>query len=255
VECEGCSSDEEGYFIPGKKLINMTLRLNSSHEVNGIFSEFVPINWITDLESLEEYSETHDKLTFEVNESFSEFIYIVETPSLFYPRLYEFEPDFEGHSFPEIIRLTRLTIWPSIFYYRKIFERFEAYQNRQTASSISPVNALVVESDNPLLELVAIYPNQNLQDTYAITTSRRFLLWKRGKTEFRITSNIKNSEIEQIILKLKVPREKSISITQGKTPFLPKLTSKDGDFNYYDVSLPNKNQFTIQLKTIKKSKR
>jgi len=248
AECEDCSRDEEGYFFPRKEMVNITLKLNSSHNIEGVFSEFIPINWLTNLENLEEYSETHDKISFKVYKSFSEFNYTVETPSLFFPRLYEFQPEFEGHSFNEIIRLTRLTIWPSILYYKKVFSRFEAYQNRKREIAISPSNALIVKSDNPLVNLIAIYPNTKLQNTYAILTSRKFLFWKRDKTEFRITSNVENNEIDNILIFLKIPKNKTPTILQDEKEILPKKTGSDLNFNYYEATILKKDPFTIQLK-------
>ena len=247
IECNGCVKKSRGYIVTPKANVKMKLILNSSHQIKGKLTDYFPINWISNSSLVESFSKTHDKIIFDISEKDTSINYTLKAPDLFFPRIYEFETEFEGHKISDYVRLSKFKFWPWFLYIKNEMKRFIAYQTKQTTQSISPKNPLVLQPENPEIEILAIYPTEQKLNTYAILESRRNLFWQKDLTNFRILTNLRDKEIKNILIGFKIPKEKTPEAYQGFKILNLKLLKSEENFNYYELILKKNDPFSLRL--------
>ena len=202
IECEKCREN----IIKSRQIVNMTLILNLSDVVNGLeLKEYVPVDFeILDTDGrIEEYSETHNLIIWNVSGKDIEKKYVAKAPKIsLFPRKYIFRTELEN----ELINESEIIV--SRFF--KIFSSSEKmeikYIKQIIYSRIYPGKPLVIRPRNSEILRVAVFPKK-------IIKNAEFGFKEHNKEDIddAIVSYLFKSnflkDIEKIFLEFKIEKE------------------------------------------------
>jgi len=250
VACEGCSSFGSYLVVPPKKEVTMNIKFNSSHLISGELIDYFPVSWTLSPEDeivLEEFSETHNRVHFDIEGKEFTQTYNLTSPQIFFPRIYDFSAEFEGHSFDEKIKVSWFKYFPNIFYWKKRLNRQIYFGSLVKETFISPSRPLITFSEDPILEFIGFYPESEQSHTYALVFSKKNLFWKRSETRYYIKTNLRDNNLEKILVHYKIPLEKSHLVKQKRKEIPSVLLETDEQYRYYESILYSKKFFSIRL--------
>jgi len=245
--CEKCKNTPKGYIVPVDTNVTVKLTFNSSHEISGELADLISSDWTIYSSLVEDYSETHKRIRFDISDSYTEKEYIVKTPNVFFPRVYEFSSEFEDYEFPENIRLTRFSGWPSILYWKEGLKRLINLQEKRKYFMVSEKFPLILITDDKILDLVAVYPNKYVAKVNGEIKSSRNLFWKRNQITYQINTNLRQIDIENVVFQYKLPKDKKAIITQNGVTYKSVKINFDEEYNYYRTDLKTKDEITLKI--------
>jgi len=246
AECNGCTMDEDSLILPLGQRVNITLILNSSHDISGKLLEYIPIGWPTNLEDkIEEYSDTHRRLSFDIQGKFTKIDYIIAVPRMFFPRTFEFISEFEGYRTSQMIRVSPFSWWPKLFHLKEPLNENSYYEEDSTNFKISQNSPLILKSYDSEVELIAIYPKKETDNAHARLIYERKGFIKKEIDSYHIKTNLADEDIEKVLIQYRLPKETFPAPIQEENSLDYKKYDSDEEFDYYETYLPKKSSFKL----------
>ena len=242
IICDGCRKNgENDFLVPSGELISVNLFLNSSHEISGKITDYFPVDFEIEDDSLKkDYSSTHNAIDFDFLGKEFLALYNLKSPSSIFPTTYTFNSYFNGFLTENRIRVTRIRFWPQFLYLNNL--RKESFFNL-AFNKINPQNPLIIYPENNFVELVAIYPKEKKNKVHASLDSSKI----SSKEEiFNIITSLSDNEIDKILIKIKSEKNKDFSLISENKEIILKKYKEDGNYDYYEAWTNNK-QFKIRL--------
>lgn len=203
--CQKCKDN----YLPSDTLVNVTIKINSSHTLSEDFSEYLPAEFETN-ESYSVFSGTHNLIQFSINQSLQTITYQMKTSQIIFPRIFTINYGIEDLQYSSDVIIYRF------FKFFKIKEEVEAVSLDFKKYSIAQSLPLVLKDSAGPVSMVAIFPNAEIDSAQAN------LLFRKNSKEFtyHVVSNINPKNIDRILIRLNESYENYSLSYQGKNvPF------------------------------------
>jgi hypothetical protein len=246
-ECTKCKTIRNKVYVPSSSDVDLKLTLNASHNISGILNIYIPVDWSSEDDLLlEDYSPTHDKLKWKINDSSIASITIpLISSKIWFKRrdVFKYEiSDFLKQRTVYIYRLTR--IFP--FSRHSSFTE-DLYFENSLDEIASPIEPLILDSNEEIFEVVAIYPTENLENAHAYIIYKERRFFGRKYINFNLISNIPNTRIDKILFRFKIPKGKNFNFYKVKESVALNEYNQDSEYIYYEVYVGQKSFFKAKI--------
>jgi hypothetical protein len=247
ISCDKCKLKKKFFYVPSGEDIRVYSSFNSSHNISGDFLSCFPSQWVL-LDSLkaEDFSVTHECFREQIiNKKEFSVDYVVKTPKTFIKQDYIFYQKLNEYDSLTKIRVFKFKLIP----FHKINSFEKNYSDEALAQRTSPEEPIVLSPKEDYLKLVAIFPKQEVLESYS---DIRFETEKSGKEErhlFTILTTLSNSEIDRIFLIFNVKKGKSIEIytNDGSKRIDLEVYEESSNYTSYSVSVNEKGPFQVRI--------
>ena len=244
-ECDKCFLKKKWFAIPSNSNVTANFFINASHNVSGILTAYVPLSW--DSESSIDYSESHYELNWNI--TYKKEFFVTENlqaPSGWKNKRFLFKLNFEENSLDTKVFVYNIFRFhsPTIFW-KRFFKNKYSFDNN--FKKISPENPLVIKSESPYVDLVAIYPKKEMIMPSASLKYDEKKRLKKRMLDLEIISDFANKDIENILLKFKIPSGKKVKLYSGRNEMDLTESSKAEEYTYYEARLSKKEKLRLEI--------
>lgn len=246
-DCDKCNGK---YIFSPRKNITVSLTMNLSHYAQGNLIEYVPIDWdISDTDGVvQAYSQTHNKITWEIDANSAQKHYVVSPPDIILTKKYSFKAEFENITKEEKYHLYRFIKIPFLSLTRSFSkDKFDNIQRAVYGQVSLDQPALILVNDS-LVNSIIIIPNKSQENVALMFMNIKD---KRDLESFAILSSLRNKNINNIIIDIKVNKRISTKKLElydhySKTSISMVNHSSDNNYRYYQLSLKKTGKFSIK---------
>ncbi len=249
-QCKKCKNLNNNIYVPSHEKVNLSFKVNSSHPISGKIKIYHPIDWSISEEFLsKDYSLTHNLIEWEMknDSNLHEKIYPFVSSGTWFKRRDNFKYEIQESEISKIRKVLVHTL--TRFFPIRVEKRFsdDIYFEDSLNEIVSNLEPLILELDQELFEVIAIYPNTELYDAHAhiIYKERRF--FNRRYITFNLLSTIPNYQIKNILIRFKVPKEDSFRFYYNKGDNSYSLYKEDLKYNYYQGEFSKKGSFNLKI--------
>jgi hypothetical protein len=203
----------------------------------------------TDNPQLDLYSETHNRVTWEIQSRQIQKSYYLISPLDFFPKQYQFFSSFQDHfsNYMDVFVHWFFKIRIAIPQQTSELKRTPEYQ--ASFAYVSPNNPLYIGIQDENLHEIAIFPSKELAKQHlSIFTQEK----SSSESIFIIQSDIHQNNIENIMIRYKTPKSQEYKLykydynSQQWINLEAKQYSQDNDFDYFETYTRFKGKFKIQ---------
>ncbi len=248
-ECKGCYIKGKKVFLPSDTEINLTISITSSHKINQEISIYFPKDWlILNNSFIEDYSDSHSKIRYSLSENFSNIFLSFKTPKIFLNRNDFLRYEIGDFFIDDKVIILKIGKFFPIHSSKKFSKK--TYFDYSLKNQISPQEPLVLLNLNhPNFDLIAIYPKKSIKDSFIslIYTKKQILKPGVKVYEFHVLTNVPKKDIEKVLLRFKIPKNKSIELKNSLEIIPINKYKEDSFYEYFEVYLDNLDVFRIKV--------
>jgi hypothetical protein len=181
LSCDKCRLKKKFFYVPSGEEIRVRSSFNSSHNISGDFLSYFPSQWIL-LDSLnsEDFSITHEGFKEQIiNKKEFSVDYVVKSPRIFIKQDYIFYQKLNEYDSLNKIRVFKFKLIP----FHKTNPLDKEYPKEVLLQRASPDESIVLNSKEDYLKLVAIFPKQEVLESYS---NIKFKTEKSGKEKVHL---------------------------------------------------------------------
>ncbi len=205
IECKRCRDN----FVYYDEEVNMTVSVEFSSPVTGIFEDYFPKDWkYLGEQEIEEVSSTHNRIWWHINGTKVEKSYMLRSPKVFFAKRYLFRSGFESIEGPLdkviVYRFYKFLAFPKKYERAKL----EPIEN-STYNEITRDTPLVMNFNHKILSQVAIFPKGVEKDVSALIYKKSFQKMRRAHYNFMIDSGLMLDEFDKVLVRFKIKKPNS----------------------------------------------
>jgi hypothetical protein len=245
ISCDKCKLKKKFFYVPSGEEIRVHSYFNSSHNISGDFLIYFPSQWVL-LDSLksEDFSITHKGFREQiVNKKEFSVDYVVKSPRTFIKQDYTFYQKLNEYEALTKIRVFKFKLIP----FHKNNPIDKEYSKEVLSQRASPDEPIVLNSKEDYLQLVAIFPKQEVLESYSDIGFERGKVGKKETHLFTILTTLSNSEIDRIFLIFNVEKGKNIQVYNNNNEIPLEFYEEDTSYTYYSASVHEKGPFTVKI--------
>ena len=237
-----CSKGCIGQFILSRGgNITMKLLINSSHDIVGRLFDYFPNDWkVLDSRGGEvgQFSDTHNYISWDFNGSYGERSYVLNPPSIFLTRYYEFQSKLENY-------LASVDDVYLYLLYRIKFLALREFYNNLTLKEETFIYAnkdapLVYFPNKTLIRQIAIFPKAEEHDI-------KFSFFEEQDNYFSFSSSLANKDIDKILIDFMV--NKSLVDDDSTVYLYHKLSAEKVDIQHVEKINEDSDYFYFRATT------
>ncbi len=235
IECEKCSGNE----IKRNQEADMKLEINLSHPIEGMeLREYVPVGFeILETDGIiEEYSETHKLIVWNVSGKNIKVSYRLKAPDVwFFPRKYVFRTSLEE----ELLEESKIIV-SRFFSFWDIDQEIKFRKRKMKIySRTSPNNPLVVKFKDKNITRIAVFPKRTIKNAKLNIGEYRDL--EEDVDYYSLDTNLALEDIEKILVDFRVEKDRNLSLYVFEDEWKEwegsevEMVEEDDDYKYYQV--------------------
>lgn len=206
INCRRCSRN---YVYSGEE-VEVKVKARFSHAVSGELKDYFPNDWsFAGVEAVEQFSESHDSVSWKINGNYAEKVYKLKAPGTIFANKYYFQSAFEDFSDSKdefvLYSFYKFLPFPKKFLVdsprRNYYAEFE-----QT----SPEMPLVLNLNENYILQIAIFPNSALTDKYAFVNLNSPVKLKNGNVNFLIGSDVGKNYFDRLMIRYKLEKNQGV---------------------------------------------
>jgi len=245
-ECDKCSVKKGKTYVPANSVVDVVLKINSSHELSEEVMDFIPADWIlVEDDYLIDFSESHSFWFHEVDGTNSEIRYRLKTPNNLVQSIYNFETNFFGIVSQDEVYISRMFWFWLPIYFEEEFDNYTLYEV-SLLQQVYPEYPFVVKLNGSSMNVLAIYPEKDGLFRGIVRAKEPFLFGSR--TEYQILSSFSDEDISKVLVQFKVDSGDEVWVEQNEEIIDLQLLKIDENEAFYQGVLPNKDKFYLVKK-------